>query len=162
MLGHRLEAREPIEAWKLHVEEDDVRLHALQERQQIVAARDLTGEHDVLGFFEDERHRVPHQCVVLRKDHPNCAQLPPLPYAAVPRRRERPNASSAIAPPSAIPRARERGGLRFGAERQDHEMLLLLLLLILILAVGGGIFVSKLLFLLLLLLVLLFLFRGRF
>jgi hypothetical protein len=100
--------------------------------------------------------------MVLRKDHPNSAHVPPLPYAAVSAAGNVPNPSSAIAHRSAIPRARERDGLRFGAGRQNHEMLLLLLLLILILAVGGGIFVSKLLFLLLLLLVLLLLFRGRF
>jgi hypothetical protein len=100
--------------------------------------------------------------VVLREDHPNSVHVPPLPYAAVPAAGDVPDASFAIAPPSAIPRARERGGLPFGPGRQNIEMLLLLLLLILILAVGGGIFVSKLLFLLLLLLVLLLLFRGRF
>jgi hypothetical protein len=100
--------------------------------------------------------------VVLREDHPNSAHVPPLPYAAVSAAGNVPDASSAIGEPSAIPRARERGGLPFGRRRQNIEMLLLLLLLILILAVGGGIFVSKLLFLLLLLLVLLLLFRGRF
>jgi hypothetical protein len=100
--------------------------------------------------------------VVLCQDHPNSAHVPPLPYAAVSAAGNVPDASSAIAESSAIPRARERDGLAFAAERQNHGMLLLLLLLILILAVGGGIFVSKLLFLLLLLLVLLLLFRGRF
>jgi hypothetical protein len=100
--------------------------------------------------------------VVLGEDHPNSAHVPPLPYAAVSAAGNVPDPSFAIADRSAIPRASEHDGLRFGAERHNHEMLLLLLLLILILAVGGGIFVSKLLFLLLLLLVLLLLFRGRF
>ena len=69
VLGKRLEAREPIEARQLHVEQDHVGVDALQERQQLAPVGDLADELHVLVLLEDELDRVAHQRVILDEHH---------------------------------------------------------------------------------------------
>ena len=84
VLGKRLETGQPIEAGQLHVEQDEVRLDPLQQRQQFVPVTDLADEDDVLFLLEHKLHRIAHQRVVLCEDDPDRAHSPvsPLPLAA--------------------------------------------------------------------------------
>ena len=80
VLRQRGETLQTVGARQLHVEEDEICVDLSHERKQVVSVRDLTDQLDVLDSVEDELDRIPHQCVILREDHPdrahNAANLP--------------------------------------------------------------------------------------